>query len=444
MNIKGLLPLGSSGIAHSGIVDKITEIESTAIEALKSKKEADFVKKNQYSALQGAIDQFGSSLDSLKSEKGFQKLKLDSSHPELISAEIGEGVGVGRYEFEVTNIAKPDRHLSFGFENLNEPVGFGFMEIEKEAGGAFEVKIDPGANLKDVAEQINASKNGVKAQILNTGISEEPFRLIVSSEKTGLPSKINIDPDTTFLDFKNSTPAQNLKMKFEGVEIERPENKFDDLIKGIKFDVKQASPGTMVQVNVGRDMDQTLAGIKNFTEQYNKIVDQTHSSKDVKNLGQDASAKQVMRSLRSEISNVRSPDVKFQTLADVGITSDPKTGGLTLNEEKLKSALNENYDAVAKIFTKSESSTGIAERMSQTIKNIQDGSAGPLKARVKTLDESIKKQDLNIEQQTEKLAKKKEHLQGVFSKLDARVESMNHQQSFIQTQMGGSKKPNEN
>src|SRR5262249_23108860 len=148
------------------------------------------------------------------------------------------------------------------------PVGFGYMQIEREDKSPAELVVEPGATLDDVAKQINDLGAGVRATVINTKFSPDSFRLLVVSEKSGAEAKIHIDEDTTFLEFKEQVTGRNLDVLFEDVPVTDDKNVLDELVDGVKFTVKRAEPGTRVQVSINYDPDKTVDGIKSFVDKY--------------------------------------------------------------------------------------------------------------------------------------------------------------------------------
>jgi flagellar hook-associated protein 2 len=441
-------PVQGGGV-DMGMVDKIMESGRAAVEASSSKREALVSEKNNYSAISSVLGELGSHLDGLKVPAKFQRMKVESSHPDVIGAELLEGaknLKPGQFSFEVSQLAGAAKYLEQGFSDINDSaVGFGFMAIERGEGlPDLDVTIDPGATLKDVAEKINSVGGGVQASIVNTGIGDEPFKLLVRSSESGVAAKIKIDPDTTFLNFKELKKAQDLAIKFEDVDVARPANSFSDLIDGVKLTAKRAMPGTQVQLNISQDIDATSVGVKDFVEKYNKVFSSLSGQLVPKDgersvaAGTASTVRQAMRTLQAEVSGGKlSAGSGGLSLADVGVTTNAKSGLLEVNEEKLKKALATNYDGVQKIFASEGESKGLAEKLGDAIKGLQDRQSGVLTLRQKTMDEQIKRQDQVIERQQRALDEKQQRLQKTFSDLNSKVEMMNSQQQAMTARFAG-------
>ena len=93
--------------------------------------------------------------------------------------------------------------------------------------------------MQDVVQNINGKDLGVKAMVVNTGYKSDPYRLLVISEDSGHEVvKITLDPDTTFLEFKEQVTGRNLEVVFEDVPVTDPDNQLDELISGVNLTVK--------------------------------------------------------------------------------------------------------------------------------------------------------------------------------------------------------------
>ena len=109
--------------------------------------------------------------------------------------------------------------------------------------------------------------------MINTGYKPDPFRLLTMSEDTKEEAKIILDPDTTFLEFKEQVIGKNLEVLFEDVPVTDPDNKLSELITGVDLDIKRAAPGTKVTISVAHDIETTITGIEEFVNKYNEIAD---------------------------------------------------------------------------------------------------------------------------------------------------------------------------
>ncbi|MBP9707325.1 MAG: flagellar filament capping protein FliD [Oligoflexales bacterium] len=426
---------GVGASPYTAMVEQLAEVQKAPVHAAEARKTKIVAEKNEYTELSQKIGELDGSLSKIKQPDGFSKLAVESSHPEVIEGQIVGSAKPGSYEFEVKNTAQADKFVEQGFPDRNEtPVGFGYMEIENAEGGSQEVVIEPGSTLNDVVSKINSSVTGAKASVIDTGFPENPHKLLVQSTKTGENSRINIDADTTYMDFENIKKASNLSMTMDDVEITRAANKFNDLVDGVQFDVKNAAPGTRIQVNIKHDVEKTAEGIKEFTDKYNQIIDfaqkRSGPQESASALNGSTALRSVVRGLQSELSNAPAlRNSKYQTLAQIGISTNAKSGELQVDESKLKAALENDYEGVSAIFANSEQGEGLAASLAKKASSL--GQSGVVGSRMKSLDRQIQSQDRDIETKTARAESKAEQIRKQFQSLDGHMAQLNSQDQFI-------------
>ncbi len=425
-------------------VEQLVEVEKIPIEQMKRRKEKTVQEKQEVEKLQKMLAELDGASIGIKTKSDFYKLKVDSSHPDIMEGAIKGIAALGEYEFEVRGMAKTDKKLAFGFPDKDQTaVGFGYMQIEREDREPVELTIEPGATLEQVAQQINDADAGVRAMVINTKYNPDSFRLLVVSEKSGEEAKVNIDEDTTFLEFKEQVTGRNLDVLFEDVPVTDDDNQLDELVDGMTFHVKRAEPGTRVQISVNYDMDKTLEGIKGFVEKFNQIVgfaaEQSKSPADGQPgaLSGDSSVRQIMRGLQGALFPQEIQNSKYHTLSEIGITTNPKTGELTMDETKVRNALTDDYDAVAQLFIRTKFGDGLGERISEKLKGYRDPGQGVIRSRIRGLDSIIEGQDKNIATKERQLGEKEESIKRRFAALDSQLSNLNAQSSFLKQRFGG-------
>ena len=432
------------------MVDQIVEIEHEPIKQLESRKKTVVDEQKLFSDLKGLVSTLGTTLNGMRTKADFYKLKLTSSHPDIIEGSVDNNAPIGTYELEVRHLARTHKLLTQSFEDKDKtPVGFGYMTIETEDGDSFDVDIDPDkSSLQDVATQINSMSKGVKAIVINTKESiedkdEENYRLLVLSEKSGKEAKVTVDPDTTYLEFKEQITGRNLEMLFEDVKVYNETNKVTELFPGMVLDVKKAEPGTKVNIKIDYDVDKSLESVKKFVESYNKVndfidkqfqVDPNTNRAGV--LSKDNSLRSLRRALQSSIQ-FSLPTGKYQTLADIGISTDPKTGALKYDEAKAKQALAEDYVGVSKLFIQSDDTVGIGIRMSESVRGLQNQQSGVIPSKDREYKHILDNFDKDIATRTRQAKQREEGIRRQFAVVEQLISGMNAQGQVLQQKLGG-------
>ena len=441
-------PGSLTGTFDPKIVESLIELEKMPIESAKKRKEAFVIEKSEYTKLTDFVTALDKSVTYMKRKPDFYQMKVESSHPDIIEGLI-DGIAIpGNYEFEVRGLARNEKELAYGFPDKDEStVGFGFMAIEKANGEEVDVIIEPDSTLEKVVTQINEMPIGVKAMVINTGYYPDPYRLLVISEESGKQARITIDEDTTFLEFKEQVKGRNLDILFEDVPVTDPDNSLDELVSGVNFKVKRAEPGTRIQVGIVFDVEKTMESIGGFVENYNNLAkyinDQYIIDPETQKAGVlsgDSGIKSIMRKLQGAFATPITNGGKYNTLAQIGITTDPKTGQLKMDESKVQKALADDYPSVAKLFIQTESGLGIAARMAEKVKQISDPGYGVLKTKMRALERVIREQDEDIANKQRTMEQREESIRRRFTSLEGQLIGLKTQGDFLKARFGGQSK----
>ena len=214
--------------------------------------------------------------------------------------------------------------------------------------------------------------------------------------------------------------------------------------------MKRAEPGTKVNITITHDEEATIEGIKAFVEKYNEIATfingQFQENPDTGGYGLlagDSGIKMIMRRLQSSLYGNPSSNQKFKSLADIGITTDPKTGTLNMDDAKVQKALADDYESVADLFVVSKNGSGIASRITDALKQLRDPGAGVIRSKINGYDKIIESQNKDIERQERLLQQKEQSIRKRFTNLGTTLSDLNAQGDFLKARLnaaGGGKK----
>lgn len=176
-------------------------------------------------------------------------------------------------------------------------------------------------------------------------------------------------------------------------------------VNGVTYTFKKATPvGTPAQVTIAQDQEKLVENVKKFVEDYNKLLDDLHgrynnnkypdygvltkeqeagmSREQVDKWNERAKSGLLYRDgyLRSIISDMRdavtnrvgSAPGRYNNLAAIGITSKDQSGHLKLDENKLRTAIAAEPDAVNQIFSHTDDDdnygdNGVATRLAERL-----------------------------------------------------------------------------
>lgn len=301
------------------------------------------------------------------------------------------------------------------------------------------------ANAQAIADLINNNKNlsgKVSAEVKDGKLA---LKSVDGSEiKIGAEGATDADKKKTldsigltegsytssksFLDKMNLTNiqnAQNAKFTYNGIEIERDKNSFDDVVSGLSLELTAITEANKdVTIRVARD-DSGIAEemekfVENYNTMYNKITELMKYDEDTEVAGVfngNSDIRQIVRQFNSIIS---SNDVNGNNLVKFGIYFN-EDGTLKMDKEKFNSAFKEDPDAAVSFFRSATSTIrgeetevdGVFTKLRNTMDKLITGSNSTLKTletslvdEQKTLNEDKTKTQESIDTRYETMASK--------------------------------------
>ncbi|MFH1081601.1 MAG: flagellar filament capping protein FliD [Pseudomonadota bacterium] len=162
----------------------------------------------------------------------------------------------------------------------------------------------------------------------------------------------------------------------DGVTVTRSGNTISDILPGVTLDLLKADAGTMVNLNIGRDIDALMTKINAFVTSYNNIASyisaQTSYDATKQTAGGVLFADGTLASVKSDLTSILVRNVwgvasDYSTLGLVGV-SVGRDGQLVVDDSKLRGYLSTNFNDVQNLFTATgTTSTGTLAYVSHSI-----------------------------------------------------------------------------
>ena len=261
---------------------------------------------------------------------------------------------------------------------------FSIVNTQSGTNNKVSLSMDTGASS---ATYTTALLNNLKLGQVSGGTISAPLSFTISGttaklEAAGANASVKVDGRTY-------TNLQDNKLQ----------------VNGVTYTFKKATPvGTPAQVTIAQDQDKLVENVKKFVEDYNKLLDDLHgrynnnkypdygvltkeqeagmSREQVDKWNERAKSGLLYRDgyLRSIISDMRdavtnrvgSAPGRYNNLAAIGITSKDQSGHLKLDENKLRTAIAAEPDAVNQIFSHTDDDdnygdNGVATRLAERL-----------------------------------------------------------------------------
>lgn len=399
-----------SGLDVETIVTKLMTAEQGPLNSVTKQKTAVQSKVSAYGTLKSGLSTFQTALKALSDVSKFNTQTATSSDTTVVTATSNGKATIGSYSLLVRQLAQQQKVALPGVASAYTPVGTGTMTISfgtyDSTGNTFTPNIDKSAKsltitsanntLSGIRDAINAGDLGVSASIVNDG---QTNRLVITSKDSGVANSIKIsvndsdsnntdttglsqfayDPTLTAGAGKNLSELQAAKsaiVDIDGVTVTKSSNTVADALEGITVNLLKIQPGTAVNLTVSKDQTTVEKSITDFVKAFNDINTSIRNLTKYDPTGQasgvllsDATARSISTQIRSTLSSALTSNGTINSLSQVGV-SFQKDGSLTLDNTKLKTALQNNPDSIAGVFASvgktSDSQLSVTSQTSNT------------------------------------------------------------------------------
>ena len=482
-----------SGLDLEALVSQLLEAErAPKQERLDTQEESYDAEISSIGSLKSKMKDFLDSVEELSSDadlKGREPtVKNPSEDVEPFTAEASNSAVEATYAIAVTQLAsgsriETDNAEDGGFASTSDSVYTQTLPTDPASGSltfkigatsdSFSIDVTAGMTLQQLSSAINNSDDnfGVRSSIIDTGTESGGAKLVFTSSVEGEGNDLVIVNDNDLADLNrlattNSTEtvsylatvlnAQNSKATIDGIAVESSSTEFENVIENVSFSVSQLSelgddgvtPLTS-SLKIGFDTEAVEEKIRAFVENFNALnTEITNLTKyglsdleDDGTLAGDA----MLRGIQNGLSNIIGSKVSSSglgTLFQLGIEfnedgeleiGSSKKYGFGSGEDRLKEALEDNFDDIAALFTDSEQ--GVAVRLEEYVEQYTKAS-GLLTSRERSVkDQKDQLSDERIQFEL-RLASSEQILRDKYLNLDQTVTKLNQTGSALLASLG--------
>lgn len=352
----------SSGLDTAAMIEQLMQVERAPIQRLQQTRKSYQTKDEAWTSISTRLSGLRTAIDALASQSDLEGLlSAESSHPGRLSANVTGTADPQTIQLTVDQLATRHELISTGsFASPDSLVGAGTFTITVD-GVDHDVVTDANTTLDGLASAINNLGAGVDASVIMIDESTAELRLVAS--ETGAVSSFTASGDQPGLGTLSVVRSgQDAQVTMGSLTLTRSTNSVDDLIPGVTLDLL-ASGTEEVTVTVGRDLDAAVNAVKEVVGQLNSAIDRikeltvynSESGAAGPLLG-DATARRLLMDLQSAFSTVTTDDPSYSHAAAVGIEIQ-RDGSITLDETKLRTALQDDFEAVSRLLSRSGSTT---------------------------------------------------------------------------------------
>ena len=441
----------ASSILTQDVIDGLKKAdESVQVKPLTLKIDKNTKKQADITALTTLVSNLKTSYADVANETAMLKRTVSAAGSGSVTASVEAGVAEQTVRLSVSQLAQVDSYQSKGFKSRSEALGVSKDESLTLSVGnkSVDIKVGASTTLENIINQINDGAGDVlKASIVNTG-GENGYKIILQSKESGEKNQIKfsvkgsdktaaegaknvlkalgfnatetevkddktqaitgynlvINTADTSAGGKQLQKAQDAKFNFNGIDITRSSNKVDDLIIGVTFnlnnvDEKNSTTGALKEsvITIGKDTDAVVKSLKSMVTAYNDLISNitTATSYDRENdVAGTLNGMSEITGIKRKLQNLfESTNSDGKSLQSFGFSFTEK-GVLSVDESKLKDAINKDYEGFKSFFTNSTEykNAGVfgTNKINETLKN---DISGKLKINGKEIQIDLKKGD---------------------------------------------------
>ncbi|MBV8056538.1 MAG: flagellar hook protein FliD, partial [Deltaproteobacteria bacterium] len=193
------LTLGNfTGIDFNQLLQAVIATAQLPLTNLQSQVSADHTEISALGQIGGNLTSLQNSLSQLQTDATITPLTATASANAPFAASVTGTPLVGTYDVSVHSLAAAQISASQGYASNNSTVGTGTISISINGGSPATVTITSSNDtLNGVAAAINQANLGVTAQVVNTGLAADPYRLQIESNSTGTAGAFTVSTNLT-------------------------------------------------------------------------------------------------------------------------------------------------------------------------------------------------------------------------------------------------------
>ena len=402
--------LGSnSGLPLEDILTKLQAAEDKKLEQYTVRQTSFETRVTAYGQLKSAVEAVQKAAAALGKPETLGAVKGSVTGGDALTATVAaEGAVAGEYTINVKTVATSQTLQSGAVADRKASNGAtGSFEIELAGGTKKTVDLKGDTSLNGIVKAVNADDTlGVRATVITDGDGKS--YLMLTAKNTGVQASvksITVTGDQSLKDVLNynsdaadtstkmtATAAVDAEIDINGITVKSGTNNISTAIDGVTLNLSsKTEAGKPITLKLESDPSVATKAIQSFVTAYNTL------QSTIKNLtafdaaaatNQPLTGDGTTRAIQSSLANALqfvTGEGTMRSLADLGITTNPQTRQLTLDQTKLDKALAGNSADVARMLT---GENGLAANFAKATKDILSDT-GSIKTKTDGLAKSI-------------------------------------------------------
>jgi flagellar hook-associated protein 2 len=456
----------ASGLDTDSIISQLMAIEQNKVVAVQMRQTSVTQHKTDLTNIKTKLDAVKAAAADLTSSSLWKPSQSTvASDPTKLDVAVTGGAGIGGHTIQINRLASSAQH-GFSYDNTGLTTdGTLTFTYNNDPASARSIAVKAGATASDIATAVNADD---KAPVYAAVVKENGVeRLVFSSRKTGDNADFTVDTSglanpSALGELANYKRITNLNadVAVDGQALVPPpeSNTIDNAIPGVTLNLKgiTTSPISVNTTQPALDTDSVIKKVQALVDAYNNVVTSTRSELAEKRVPTATTTTDLQKgqlfgdsgmvSMLSQLKNTMTQTLTglgLTGLADIGISvpkagasaDDARAGKLTLDTDKLKSALTSDYTKVKELFTGSGTTKGMTALISDYVTG-QTGTNGTITSRIAGDDTTLKDFTDQIATLNDRMTAEQDRLKKQFAAMEAALNNSQTQQAWLTSQIG--------
>ncbi|MFZ5434376.1 MAG: flagellar filament capping protein FliD [Calditrichota bacterium] len=201
-----------SGMDWETTIQQLMQIERRKSTLFEERKSENQTQLNLWAQIQSKVASLQSAMEGMNQRSEFAVKSASSSDAALVAVNASAAAAEGAHTVEVLQLAKAHRIAAQGWADKNltgvgDSGGDLVIQVNGETITIADADLSSTTTLEELRNLINSSpdnNNYITASILDDGSGSNPYRLVISSNDTGVENEITIISNPTDLDFSGT------------------------------------------------------------------------------------------------------------------------------------------------------------------------------------------------------------------------------------------------
>ncbi len=437
-----------SGLNTSAMINAMVGVYSLPRDALVTDIANTTKTKEAIAGVMNRLDAIDEAVEDIEDEDDFKVYKADYEETDAFKVTTENGAIPGNYSIQVNTLATSELEVSQGFDDKGSTGVIATGELVVRYGeDSTTLTIDSStSSLTELASLID-DIDGLSAYVLDTGASEEPYKLVVQGEDTGADnaisfSTVGLTGSGTVPEFTEQRSAGDAEIEINGITVSDSDNDFGDAVPGLDIEVLQTTESAE-NVTVSLDKDSIESNVQSILDAYNDVINYIDSKQSYNaDLGikgplvGESTVNRVIRGIQSVVkSDYTSATEDLSSLSLMGITTS-SDGTLSLDSSEFGDALDTYLDDVVAMFTDDD---GFGAAMRDQVDVYTDSVDGTLKSFKSSLEGRIDDMEDQVADYNYRITRYESRLRQQFSAMESLLGGMQGTSNYMSAYLGGQK-----